>query len=370
MTDAPEAPALKRTPLFDLHRKLGAKMVPFAGYQMPLQYEGILAEHNHCRREAVLFDVSHMGMALLQGDDVATALETLVVGDIRGLAAGRLRYTLLTNDEGGIVDDLMVINGGYYVVLVVNAARKEVDFALIRDRIGDRIDFEVWTDRALLALQGPAAASVLARLAPPSRHMLFMTMETLTIGEMKCGVTRSGYTGEDGFEIVVDDGHAVELANMILDEPEVMPAGLGARDTLRLEAGLCLYGQDLDETTTPVEAGLAWTIGQRRREEGGFPGDEIILRQMAEGPKRKRVGINLQGKVPARAGAAITDRWGKALGRVTSGTFGPTVGAPIAMGYVSADHADNNALVSVTVRERPLPGRVVPMPFVPHRYAT
>ncbi|TVR82012.1 MAG: glycine cleavage system aminomethyltransferase GcvT [Rhodospirillales bacterium] len=370
MTEAAATQALKRTPLYDLHRKLGAKLVPFAGYEMPLQYDGILAEHRHCRNQAVLFDVSHMGMALLRGDDVAGALETLVVGDIRSLGAGRLRYTLMTNESGGIVDDLMVINGGYYVVLVVNAARKDHDFALIRERIGDRIDIDVWSDRALLALQGPAAASVLARFVPASRHMLFMTMEALKVGDIRCGITRSGYTGEDGFEIAVAGEHAAELADMILGEPEVMPAGLGARDTLRLEAGLCLYGQDLDETTTPVEAGLGWTIGRRRREEGGFPGDEIILRQMAEGPKRKRVGIVLQGKVPARAGATITDRWGKDLGRITSGGFGPTVEAPIAMGYVNPDHANENALVSAVVRGQSLPGRVVSLPFVPHRYAT
>jgi aminomethyltransferase len=360
---------LKRLPLDALHRKLGAKMIPFAGYEMPLQYKGIVAEHEHCRFQAAFFDISHMGLAMLRGDDAAEALETLVVSDLKALPAGKLRYTLLTNEAGGIIDDLIVLNGGSYLVVIVNAARKAVDFAHIQDRIGERISMEIWEDRALLALQGPAAAAVLARLAPASRHMLFMSMETLKIGEIRCGVTRSGYTGEDGFEIVVDSENARTIAELLLEEPEVMPAGLGARDTLRLEAGLCLYGQDIDETTTPVEAGLGWTVDRRRREEGGFPGDEIILRQMAEGPKRKRVGIMLDGRVPARAGAKIVDPQGALLGPVTSGNYGPTVGRPIAMGYVSMQSAAPETPVNVMVRGKPLPGRIVKLPFVPHRYA-
>src|SRR5512134_2211885 len=228
---------------------------------------------------------------------------------------------------------------------------------------------EIWEDRALLALQGPAAAAVLARLAPASRHMLFMSMETLKIGEIRCGVTRSGYTGEDGFEIVVDSENARTIAELLLEDPEVLPAGLGARDTLRLEAGLCLYGRDIDETTTPVEAGLGWTVGRRRREEGGFPGDEIILRQMAEGPKRNRVGIMLDGRVPARAGAKIIDPQGALLGAVTSGNYGPSVGCPVAMGYVSMQSAAPETPVNVMVRGKPLPGQIVKLPFVPHRYA-
>ncbi len=344
-------------------------MVPFAGYEMPLQYRSILAEHEHTRSEASLFDVSHMGQAILRGGEAAAALETLIVGDIQGLPTGRVRYTLMTNDRGGIIDDLMVINGGYYLVIVVNAARKEVDFAHITDRIGDRCAVEIWEDRALLALQGPTAVGVLARLAPPCRHMLFMSMENLTIGDVKCGLTRSGYTGEDGFEITVPGEHAFHVADLLLHEPEVKPAGLGARDTLRLEAGLCLYGQDLDERTTPVEAGLAWTISRRRREEGGFPGDEIILRQLFAGPERKRVGIRLDGRVPARAGAEILDAAGTTIGRVTSGGYGPTVGGPIAMGYIDAAAAAPDTVVHVLVRDKALPGRVVRLPFVPHRYA-
>lgn len=360
---------LKRTPLFAMHQKLGAKIVPFAGYEMPLQYKGIVAEHHHCRSQAAFFDISHMGLAMLRGDDAAAALETLVVSDLQGLSAGRLRYTLLTNEAGGIIDDLMVVNGGTYIVIIVNAARKEADFAHIQERIGARISMEIWEDRALLALQGPASAAVLARLAPASRHMLFMSMETLKIGEVRCGVTRSGYTGEDGFEIAVDGADARTIAELLLEEPEVMPAGLGARDTLRLEAGLCLYGQDIDETTTPVEAGLGWTVNRRRREEGGFPGDEVILRQMAEGPKRKRVGIVLERRVPARAGSEITDRQGNPVGTITSGSYGPTVGGPVAMGYVSANCAVPDTPVSVGVRGKALPGRIVKLPFVPHRYA-
>jgi aminomethyltransferase len=362
--------ALKRLPLDALHKKLGAKMVPFAGYEMPLQYKGIVAEHEHCRSQAAFFDISHMGLAMLRGEDAAEALETLVVSDLKALPAGKLRYTLLTNDAGGIIDDLMVVNGGSYIVVIVNAARKDVDFAHIQDRIGNRISMEIWEDRALLALQGPASSAVLARLAPASRHMLFMSMETLKIGEIRCGVTRSGYTGEDGFEIVVDSADARTIAELLLEEPEVMPAGLGARDTLRLEAGLCLYGQDIDETTTPVEAGLGWTVNRRRREEGGFPGDEIILRQMAEGPKRKRVGIMLDGRVPARAGAKVIDPHGAPLGTITSGNYGPSVGGPVAMGYVSTQSAVPETPVNVVVRGKPLPGRIVKLPFVPHRYAT
>ena len=362
--------ALRRTPLYALHTKLGAKMVPFAGHEMPLQYKGIVAEHEHCRSQAAFFDISHMGLAVLRGDDAADALETLVVSDLKSLPAGKLRYTLLTNNAGGIIDDLMVVNGGFYLVIIVNAAHKEADFAYIQNRIGDRISLEIWEDRALLALQGPTSAAVLARLAPASRHMLFMSMENLKIGEIRCGVTRSGYTGEDGFEIVVESADARTIAELLLEEPEVMPAGLGARDTLRLEAGLCLYGHDIDETTTPVEAGLGWTINRRRREEGGFPGDEIILRQMAERPKRKRVGLMLDGRVPARAGARIIDPQGASLGTVTSGNHGPSVGRPIAMGYVSTQAAAPETPVNVIVRGKPLPGRTVKLPFVPHRYAT
>ncbi len=371
MTEAAETPnntPIKKTPLNALHRKLGARMVPFSGYEMPLHYQhGIIAEHRQARSHAVLFDVSHMGQAILRGDDAAEALESLVVADLKGMLAGTVKYTLLTNDDGGIIDDLMVIHGGYYLVIVVNAARKEADFAHIRERIGERCGIEIWDDRALLALQGPEAASVFSELAPASRHMLFMTSENLKIGDIPCGVTRSGYTGEDGFEITVPAADAEALASLLLEDSRVTPAGLGARDSLRLEAGLCLYGHDIDATTMPGEAGLAWTIGKRRRQEGGFPGAEAILRQIAEGPPRRRVGIKLDGKVPAREGAEITDKRWK-IGVLTSGGYGPSVGGPIGMGYVDTDYAAAGTEVDVIVRGKPQPGRVVKLPFVPHRY--
>ena len=361
-----ELPA-KRTPLYDLHVELGARMVPFAGYAMPLQYRGIIAEHQHARSGAVLFDVSHMGQATLTGA-CAEAFERLVVGDVQELATGKIRYTLLTNAEGGIIDDLMVAQGGYFLSLVVNAARKAVDFQHIRAAMPEEYVLDVHEDRALLALQGPQAATVLARHAPASRMMLFMTAESMHIGAIKCTVWRSGYTGEDGFEISVAADEAEELARLLLQEPEVAPAGLGARDTLRLEAGLCLYGNDIDETTTPIEASLAWTIGRRRREEGGFLGDGVILRQLVEGARRKRVGIGLDGRVPARTGARIADGTGRPIGVVTSGSFAPSVGAPVAMGYVETDHAAIGTSVCVLIRDKPMPGTVVKLPFVEHRY--
>ena len=293
---------LKQTALDALHRELGAKMVPFAGYAMPVQYpEGIIAEHLHTRENACLFDVSHMGQARLNGAEAAAALETLVPGDIKNLGQGRTRYTVLTNDEGGIIDDLMVTNGGDHLFLVVNAACKEGDFAHIENRIGDRTELEILDDRALVAFQGPKAASQLSHFHAEAETMPFMSMAEMEIGGISCFVTRSGYTGEDGFEISAPAGNAEELVRLLLDRPEVLPAGLGARDTLRLEAGLCLYGSDIDAGTTPVEAGLSWVVNKRRREEGGFPGAEIILGQLENGTPRKRVGIRPDGKAPARA---------------------------------------------------------------------
>ncbi len=364
-----DAQAAKRTPLYDLHRELGARLVPFAGYLLPIQYEGILAEHRHTREAAGLFDVSHMGQAILRGDDVAAALETLVPADIQGLNTGRMRYTVLTNEAGGIIDDLIVTAGGSHIALVVNAARKEVDFAHLRERLAGRCEITVRDDRALLALQGPAAGDVLTRLAPAARHILFMHRETLKLGNVSCVVTRSGYTGEDGFEISLPAEDAVDVARLLLDEPEVKPIGLGARDSLRLEAGLCLYGNDIDETTTPIEAALGWTISERRRSFADFLGADIILRQLAEGPTRKRVGLRPDGRVPARAHTPILDAAGNPIGEVTSGGFGPTVGHPIAMGYVDSAHAAPDTLVGFDIRGKIIPGRIVALPFVPHRYA-
>ena len=363
---------LEQTPLYALHRERGARMVPVAGYEMPVQYQGIIAEHLHTRENAALFDVSHMGQVILRGEDVAAALETLVPGDLQELPVGKTRYTVLTNDRGGIIDDLMVTHGGDHLFVILNAACKEKDLAHFEAHIGGRCKIEVLSDRALLALQGPAAVTVLARLAPPCRHMLFMTGATLTLADVPCFVIRSGYTGEDGFEISVPAEEAERLARLLLDEPEVRLAGFGARDSLRLEAGLCLYGNDIDETTTPVEAGLSWAIGKRRRAEGGFPGAAVIARQLAEGVERKRVGLRAEGKIPARAHAPITEadgaEGGPVIGEVTSGGYGPTVGGPVAMGYVKAGRARAGTPVSLMVRGKALAARVAKLPFVEHRY--
>ncbi|HEX7008205.1 MAG TPA: glycine cleavage system aminomethyltransferase GcvT [Alphaproteobacteria bacterium] len=362
--------ALARTPLDALHRARGGKMVPFAGYELPLHYAtGILNEHRHTRAAASLFDVSHMGQVALRGAGAAAALETLLPGDIVGLAAGCMRYSFLTNERGGILDDLMVTNAGGHLIVVVNAARKQHDIAHMTAGLAGKAAVEPLADRALLALQGPKAAAVMARLAPAACDLAFLSGAAMTVAGVACFATRSGYTGEDGFEISVPGADAEALARRLLDEPEVEPAGLGARDSLRLEAGLCLYGQDIDETTTPVEAGLAWAIPKRRREAGGFPGDAVIRRELAEGPKRKRVGIRPDERAPARAGTEITDGAGRAIGTVTSGGFGPTVGGPIAMGYVESGAAAPGTRLGLVVRGSERPASVVALPFVPHRYA-
>ncbi|MCW9039795.1 MAG: glycine cleavage system aminomethyltransferase GcvT [Rhodospirillales bacterium] len=360
---------LKTTPLDSLHRELGGKMVPFAGYAMPVQYPaGILKEHAQTRTQAGLFDVSHMGQARMTGADPATAFETLVPGDIAGLGAGRMRYTMFTNEAGGILDDLMATNMGDHLFLVVNAACKEADFAHIESGLGDRARLEILTDRALLALQGPAAATVLARFAFAAATMPFMSAAEMDIGGVSCLVTRSGYTGEDGYEISIPAAEAEKIARLLLAEVEVAPVGLGARDSLRLEAGLCLYGSDIDTQTTPVEAGLTWAIGKRRREEGGFPGADVIIGQIRGGVSRKRVGILPEGRAPARAHTEITDADGSVIGEVTSGGFGPTIERPIAMGYVAVGSSLPGTRVNLVVRGKALPGAVVRMPFVEQRY--
>jgi aminomethyltransferase len=365
MTDAD----LCRTPLHDFHLSLGAKMVPFAGYAMPLQYgTGIIAEHLHTRAQAGLFDVSHMGQVRLSGDGAAAALESLVPGDIAGLAPGRMRYTLFTNDAGGILDDLMVTAAGDHLLVVVNAARKAQDTAHLRRHLDGKAAVTPLEDRALLALQGPMAAAVLSRLAPAVQAMGFMSAQAVSLDAIACIVSRSGYTGEDGFEVSVPASAAERLARRLLAEPEVRAVGLGARDTLRLEAGLCLYGHDIDETTTAIEADLGWAIQKRRRTEGGFPGAAAIARELAAGAKRKRVGIRPEGRAPAREGTEITDAAGVLIGRVTSGGFGPSADGPIAMGYVAAAHAALGASVRLMVRGTARPARLVPLPFVPHRY--
>jgi aminomethyltransferase len=344
-------------------------MVPFAGYDMPVQYPaGVLTEHKHTRTAAGLFDVSHMGQVALRGADLAAALEKLVPGDIAALAVGRTRYTLFTNDAGGILDDLMVTNAGDHLFLVVNAACKTADIAHLRAALPKGVAVDYLEDRALLALQGPQAVDVMERLAPAAAAMTFMSSRLLTVGGIACFVTRSGYTGEDGFEISVPNDKAEALARRLLAEPEVAPIGLGARDTLRLEAGLCLYGSDIDTTTTPVEAALVWTMSKRRREHGGFPGDAIIRRQLAEGAPRLRVGIKPQDRAPARGHTPIVGDGDAAVGEVTSGGFGPTVDGPIAMGYVRADLAKDGTALGLMVRGARRAASVVPLPFVPHRY--
>ena len=363
MNDAPT----KQTPLTALNRERGGRMVPFAGYEMPLQFDGIMAEHRHVRSRAGLFDVSHMGQVRITGSGPAEALESLAPGDIAGLAPGRMRYTQFTNDSGGILDDLMVTRFDDHLFVVVNAAVKEADIALMRAGL-DGCEVEVLEDRALIALQGPEAAAALATLAPDAAGLTFMQAAPIDVAGLSCLVSRSGYTGEDGFEISVAAESAADLAGQLLTLDPVAPIGLGARDSLRLEAGLCLYGHDIDEKTSPVEAALTWSIGKRRRKMGGFPGAETILGQIRDGAPRRRVGFLLEGRAPAREGAPVELPDGREIGSVTSGGFGPTVEAPVAMGYVAAEHAAIGTPVNLVVRGKRLPAQVAKMPFVPQRY--
>ncbi len=370
----PVEPELRATPLNALHRELGAKLVPFAGYEMPLQYgAGIVKEHLHVRAAAGFFDVSHMGQARLAApsfEAAAAALESLTPADILGLKPGQIRYTQLLNDEGGIVDDLMAARDpdGRGLSLVVNASRKEIDFAHIAARLPAGATLEPQPGLALLALQGPKAASILSKLIPGAEALGFMTNGAFRLGACTVGVSRSGYTGEDGFEISVEAGNAEAIARKLLGEPDVLPIGLGARDTLRLEAGLCLYGQDMDKTTSPVEAGLAFSIGKRRRKEGGFPGADRVLRELAQGPARLRVGLRLESRAAARTHMRIADAAGNTAGEVTSGAFTPSAAASIAMGYVPPDLGQLGAQLTIEIRGALIPARVAPTPFVPHRY--
>ena len=364
---------LARTPLHALHLELGAKMVAFAGYDMPVSYpDGILKEHRHCRESAALFDVSHMGQLRLVGEQAARALETLVPMDVEGLAVGKQRYAFFTNTSGGILDDLMVTRREDHLFLIVNAACKAADTRHLVTNIGHRCTIQPLPDRALLALQGPQAAKALARLNPAVAKLTFMTGAEFTLAGADCFVTRSGYTGEDGYEISVPGAQAEALARALIALPEVEPAGLGARDTLRLEAGLCLYGHDINETTTPVEAGLTWAIQKVRRaggaRHGGYPGAAAIDAQLATGTMTKRVGMVGLERVPVREGATIVDAHGRKLGVVTSGTLSPTVNEPIAMAYLAANHALPHHEVYAEVRGKRQPMRVSPMPFTPHRY--
>jgi aminomethyltransferase len=366
------APLLK-TPLHALHLELGAKMVPFAGYELPVSYpSGVIAEHRHCRDAAALFDVSHMGQVRLTGDDAARALESLVPADVMGLVVGQQRYGFFTNSTGGILDDLMITRRADDLLLVVNGACKQADIRHLITHIGHRCAVQPLPDLALLALQGPKAVAALGQLNAEVASLVFMTGKTVTLAGVPCHVTRSGYTGEDGFEISVPAEHAVALARALLALPEVKPAGLGARDTLRLEAGLCLYGHDINETTSPIEAGLTWAIQKVRRaggaRAGGYPGAAVIDGQLATGAITKRVGLVGLERVPVREGAVIVDAHGKKLGHVTSGTLAPTVNQPIAMAYLAANHALPNHEVYAEVRGKRQPMRVSAMPFAPHHY--
>ncbi len=371
---------LKQTPLHALHLSLGARMVPFAGYDMPVQYPaGVMKEHLHTRAAAGLFDVSHMGQIILKPksgriEDAALALETLVPVDVLGLAEGRQRYGLFTNEQGGILDDLMIANRGDHLFLVVNASCKDADFAHLQKHLGETCDVTLLDDRALIALQGPHAVTVLAELWADIATMRFMDVAEAELHDVPCIISRSGYTGEDGFEISIPSASAEDVTRRILEHPDVMPIGLGARDSLRLEAGLCLYGNDIDTGTTPVEAALEWAMQKARRtggaRPGGFPGAETILGQFADGASRRRVGLKPDGKAPVRAGAALfADAEGKTpIGAVTSGGFGPSADHPVAMGYVDIAHTTNGTQIFAEVRGKYLPMSVAALPFITPTY--
>ena len=369
----PSAELLK-TPLYDLNVELGARMVPFAGYSMPVQYPaGLMAEHQHTRNAAGLFDVSHMGQLRLTGADAAAAFESLIPVDVIDLAVGKQRYGLLLNDEGGIIDDLMFFNRGDDIFVIVNGACKALDIAHIEQKIGARCQVIPMPEMALMALQGPQAITVMARIAPGIEKLVFMTGGRFEIAGCNCFITRSGYTGEDGFEISVHEMQAEKFARTLLAQPEVKPIGLGARNSLRLEAGLCLYGNDIDTTTTPVEAALTWAIQKVRRtggpREGGFPGAAKILAQLqGEGLARKRVGLIALERIPVREHTELQDMAGNTIGEVTSGLLGPTIGKCVAMGYVSAEFASLGTRINAIVRGKPVTMEVSAMPFVSARY--
>jgi aminomethyltransferase len=363
----------QKTPLYELHKRLGAKIVPFAGYDMPVQYKnGIIKEHLHTRASAGLFDVSHMGQITVKGEGAALALETLVPGDIVGLGRNQQRYSMLTNETGGIIDDLMILNRGSHFHLVVNAACKMADLAYIRKKLSDSFAVDYLENLALLALQGPDSAASLKQFVPECDSIGFMEAMDAEIAGHSCLITRSGYTGEDGYEISMQTENAEEIAQLLLQQPGVEAVGLGARDSLRLEAGLSLFGHDIDEKTSPIEAGLGWAVGKDRRpagsRSGGFPGADIILRQLAEGVSRRRVGLQPEGRVPVREGAELLSEKGITIGRVTSGGFGPSVNAPIAMGYVDLDYSSLDTRLYALVRGKQLPLKVCKLPFVKHNY--
>ena len=364
--EMPELPS-EELPLGDWHRAHGARMVEFAGYHMPIQYEGIMAEHAWTREHAGLFDVSHMGQLMLSGDGAAGALEAIVPGDISALKEGRLRYSLLLAEDGGILDDLMITATPMGLYLVVNGAVKWDDISYLRDRLPDDITINHMDDRALLALQGPKAVDALKRVVPGVDGLYFMEADTFLWGHEPLWISRSGYTGEDGFEISIPAEHAIAFADVLCAQPEVKPIGLGARDSLRLEAGLPLYGHDLDDRIDPVQGDLSFAISKRRREESGFAGASRILGALKNGADKKRVGFTVDGRMPVREGAAIF-AGDTQVGVMTSGGFAPTVNAPIAMGYVATQHSVLNTVFEAEVRGKRVSITVVSMPFVPHHY--
>jgi aminomethyltransferase len=358
----------KILPLDAWHRSQGARMVPFAGYQMPIQYQGIMAEHRWTRESVGLFDVSHMGQLIIAGRGAEAALEALLPADLKILRDGRLRYSLLLAVDGGILDDLMVTRRGEHFYMVVNGATKDDDIAHLRRSLPESVVLDHMKEQALLALQGPKAAEVLARHAPGVRELTFMTGGAFELGGASAWISRSGYTGEDGFEISVPAVRAEQVAALLAGEPEVRPIGLGARDSLRLEAGLPLYGHDIDTSTTPIEADLTFALSKRRREEGSFPGAHRIANELASGPIRKRVGLIIEGRQPVREGALVVDEEGSEVGKVTSGGFSPSLEKPIAMAYVPAASAAPGTTITVEQRGKIFRGEVTAMPFVPHRY--
>jgi len=355
-------------PLDGWHRARGARMVEFAGYAMPIQYEGIIAEHKWTRESAGLFDVSHMGQVIVAGAEAQRGLEALLPADLALLKDAKPKYSLLLNDEGGIIDDLMVTRRGDHFYLVVNGATKEGDIGHLEARLPGGAVLDHMKEQALLALQGPKAVDALARLVPEVEALTFMTAGVFQLDGAIAWISRSGYTGEDGFEISVPANDVARIADLVCQQPEVKPIGLGARDSLRLEAGLPLYGHDLDQQTTPVEADLVFALSKRRRAEGGFPGWHRIARELEDGPIRKRVGLRVEGRQPVREGALVLDGEGNEVGKVTSGGFSPSLEAPIAMAYVPLASAEEGAAVSLEARGKLFNGTVTAMPFVPHRY--
>ncbi len=355
-------------PLDGWHRAQGARMVSFAGYSMPIQYEGIMAEHRWTRESAGLFDVSHMGQLALSGAEVERGLESLLPADLAILKEGRNRYSLLLTETGGIIDDLMLTKRGDHVYMVVNGATKHSDFEHMQSKLPAGVVLDHMREQALLALQGPKAVDALSRIAPGVQELGFMTAGAFDLGGTRAWISRSGYTGEDGFEISVEAARVEAVAALLFDQPEVKPIGLGARDSLRLEAGLPLYGHDLDTDTTPVEADLVFALSKRRREQGGFPGWERITAELANGPLRKRVGLLVEGRQPVREGAMVVDDEGSEIGKVTSGGFSPSLEAPIAMAYVPTALSQSGTPIRVAQRGKIFEAKVAPMPFVPHRY--